>query len=246
MILSGTAIVRAVEDRAITIDPFNLEQVNPASYDLTLGDEMCVYVTSGCDRAREGDEVRSWYNLPDAPSVLDSKRENYFYRCKLAPDGFTVGSHRGDRPRVYLMHTRERIHTRRFVPVIDGKSSLGRLGLAIHITAGYGDPGFDGQYTLEVVALGENVKLYPGMRIAQVRFHQLEHHGVVAPNYQTNGNYTGQASRGPVPSRSYLQFSREPKTDPAPAPPGSGEHPAVRVSCNICSRPDCDTPNGKH
>lgn len=245
MILSGTAIERAVEDRAIVIDPFRLEQLNPASYDLTLGDELCVYVNSGADRAREGEPVRSWYHLPEPPAVLDSKCENHFYRAKLSPDGFTVGSHRGDRPRVYLMHTRERIWTRRFVPVIDGKSSLGRLGLAIHVTAGYGDPGFDGQYTLEVVALGESVVLYPGMRIAQIRFHQLEHHGVMAPDYQKSGHYTGSASLGPVPSRSYLQFSREPKTDPAPAPSSSGEHAAVRP-CRICSRPDCDTPNGKH
>ncbi len=228
MILSGSAIQRAIEDRAIDIDPFNLEQLNPASYDLTLGDELCVYVNSGADRVHEGAPVRYWYNLPDAPAVLDAKRESYAYRATMSPDGFVVGSHRGDRPRVYLMHTRERICTRRFVPVIDGKSSLGRLGLAIHITAGYGDPGFDGQYTLEVVALGESVKIYPGMRIAQVRFHALEHHGVVAPNYQTHGHYTGKASRGPVPSRSHLQFEREPKTDPAPAP-GSGEHVAVKL-----------------
>lgn len=225
MILSGSAIQHAIEERSIVIDPFNLEQLNPASYDLTLGDELCVYVTSGADCCREGEPVKAWHQLPDAPPVLDTKSDCYAYRAKMSPDGFTIGSHR---PRVYLMHTRERIATRRFVPVIDGKSSLGRLGLAIHVTAGYGDPGFDGQYTLEVVALGEGVKIYPGMRIAQVRFHQLEHHGFDAPNYQDSGHYTGRASMGPVPSRSYLQFSREPKTDPAP-PPGSGEHAAVKL-----------------
>lgn len=221
MILSGTAIERAIEDRAIAIDPFNLEQLNPASYDLTLGDELCVYVSGGTDRSREGGMVRSWHDLPPPPAALDARTENAFYRCRMSPDGFTVNA--AIQRRVFLMHTRERICTRRFVPVIDGKSSLGRLGLAIHVTAGYGDPGFDGQYTLEVVALGESVQLYPGMRIAQVRFHQLEHHGVIAPDYQKSGHYVGQASMGPVPSRSYLQFSREPKTDPLPEPDPQSE-----------------------
>lgn len=237
MILSGANIAGRVAAGDIVIDPFDPRQLNPASYDLTLGDELCAYVASGADRSREGYKLRSSIELPSPPLALDARCENNSYLARLSPEGFRVVP-----GRVHLMHTRERVWTRRFVPVIDGKSSLGRLGLAIHVTAGFGDPGFDGQFTLEVVALGEAVVLYPGMRIAQLRFHMLE--GVA--DYQRSGHYVGSAAIGPVPSKSYLQFEREPKTDPAP-PPGSGEHPAVVAGpCRVCNRPDCESPNLKH
>ncbi len=224
MILSGPTIAGAVHVGKIAIDPYDPGLINPASYDLTLGDELRVYVTSGADRSREGNVVRSWTELPLPPPCLDSKQPNSSYLARLSPEGFRVGSS-ADRPRVFLMHTRERICTHKYVPVIDGKSSLGRLGLVIHATAGYGDPGFDGQYTLEVVALGEGVILYPGMRIAQVRFHQLEQ-GAHSYGYEVHGHYVGEASMGPVASRSYKQFDRDPKTDPVP-PPGH---------CRVCDK----------
>jgi dCTP deaminase len=105
--------------------------------------------------------------------------------------------------RLYLMHTRERICTRKYVPIIDGKSSIGRLGVLVHVTAGYGDPGFDGQYTLEVTSIAHTVVLYPGMRIAQMRFHAIQ--GDVA-DYQERGSYTGADAVGPVRSASWRQF----------------------------------------
>lgn len=229
MILGSLAIEAAVADGSIRIDPYNPDQLNPASYDLTLGDELCVYVNSAADRRLEGQPVNNWYQLPDPPAAINVKQQPHAFRALIDPEkGFRVGW--TQRRRVFLMHTRERIWTLGYVPVIDGKSSIGRLGLAIHITAGYGDPGFDGQYTLEVVALGEDVILFPGMRIAQVRFHQVH----AQRGYR--GNYTGAAAMGAQPSKSYAQFTTEAKTDPAPAP----------VACLVCSNPWCDNPNGKH
>jgi dCTP deaminase len=93
------------------------------------------------------------------------------------------------------MHTLERVWTRRFVAVLDGKSSLGRLGVSIHQTAGYGDPGFDGHYTLEMTTIYP-VRLRVGMRVAQMRFHEP-----VGETLTYAGRYTGLNAVGPVAAR---------------------------------------------
>jgi len=89
------------------------------------------------------------------------------------------------------------------VPVIDGKSSIGRLFIAMHITAGYGDTGFNGQYTLEVTAV-HPVIVYPGMRFCQMRFHTTV--GEVLDYANCDSHYTGANAMGPVASQAYKQF----------------------------------------
>lgn len=182
-ILTGPAILEAVDTGRIAIEPFDPKQLNPASYDLRLGDHV------------------KRYNLEQLPFSshygLDTQKNNGTTSSVLAEDGTVLV------PGVlYLMHTIERVCARQHVAVIDGKSSLGRLGVFVHATAGYVDPGFNGQYTLEVTVV-HPVVLYPGMRIAQVRFQTLA--GDIW-DYQQMGHYTGKASMGPVPSMSYKQF----------------------------------------
>lgn len=174
MILTGPAILSAVRAGDIEIEPFSNEQLNPASYDLRLGKQVLLY---------------------EDAAIMDSKKEHRTRRLTIDDDGFVLHP-----DTLYLMHTEERIFTGNYVPVIDGKSSIGRLGISIHQTAGYGDPGFDGQYTLEVTSL-HYVRLYAGMRIAQIRFHALLG-GVV----QYDGNYKESTAMGPVASRSWRQF----------------------------------------
>jgi len=178
MILTGPAIREYVKAGTIEIDPYVPEHVNPNSVDLTLGDEVVIYSRCGED------------NL-----LLDAAREN--------PTATMIINGWFDlQPgQLYLMHTVERVYTDVFVPIIDGKSSLGRLGVSIHQTAGYGDTGFNGQYTLEVTVVGHAVRLYAGMRIAQMRFHTV--HGEIE---LYGGNYVEEAARGPVASRSWRQF----------------------------------------
>jgi dCTP deaminase len=176
-ILSGSYIRDAVKRGEIKIDPFREEMINPASIDLTLGDEVAFYQNS------------------DEYYTLDARCENKVRRERMAPSGYQLQPRCG-----YLMHTVERVGSPCYVPVLDGKSSLGRLFVQVHATAGYGDPGFYGQWTLEVTVT-HPVRLYPGMRIAQMRFHKIE--GAVSL-YQ--GNYTGEGATGPVPSRSWRQF----------------------------------------
>jgi dCTP deaminase len=178
VILSGASIDAAVAAKQIEIDPYDARQLNPASYDLTLGDRVLTYE----------DDVVGPFSVKQEPTTREHN---------IDPDfGFWLRRGVG-----YLMHTRERIRTDHFVPVIDGKSSVGRLFIQVHMTAGYGDPGFNGQYTLEVVSLCRDVRLYAGMRIAQMRFHSVL--GGI-PLYK--GNYTGEAAMGPVASKIWRSF----------------------------------------
>lgn len=238
MILSGAIIAHAEREAlGISIEPFDPALVNPSSYDLTLGDEACVY-TQAAQREPSPESrrvcYRSWSELPHQPAALDAGKRNHSFRFRLDPGGFRVGGVSQHR-RIFLFHTRETIAPGlEHVAVVDGKSSLGRLGLVVHATAGYVDPGFSGQITLEVSALGEDVIVYPGMRIAQVRFVRMETVPDLRINYALHGHYVGEASRGPVPSRSYLQFDREPKTEPAPPP-----------SCSTAGCPDPGSYNPK-
>ncbi len=173
MILSDTEIQRAISSGVIEIDPFVPEHVNPVSVDLTLGDEVLFYV-----------------------GVLDVRKKPKTRELRIPPGGIMLQPGTG-----YLMHTVERVHTRKYVPVLDGKSFIGRLFMSVHETAGFGDPGFDGQYTLEVTVT-HPLRVYAGMRIAQMRFHTIM--GDVEKPYA--GNYVGEGSRGPVASRAYRQF----------------------------------------
>lgn len=206
-ILSDKSIEAAVRSGSIQIDPWTSSQLNPTSYDLTLGTGVTVY--------------DDWVEIDKSDAQLST---NYVYDGTEITRKDTVFNLRGGEPDVtrlsmgpergwllkpgigYLMHTQERITTSSYVPIVDGKSSIGRLFIQVHITAGYGDPAFDGQYTLEVVAQ-HPIRVFPGMRIAQIRFHTIE--GEVGSLY--SGNYVGERALGAVPSRAWRQFQKEGK-----------------------------------
>jgi dCTP deaminase len=196
-ILSGPRIEQMVKEGWIEIDPFDRTRVNPASIDLTLGREVAVYERWSLYLSVDG-QLRSPDScLSASDEEMDVKEEPKVLRYAMGDGGLLL------RPGIlYLMHTAERVKTNEFVPVLDGKSSIGRLGIVIHLTAGYGDPGFDGQYTLEVTAV-HPVRVYAGMRFCQMRFHELSGPQL---NYQETGNYQGDDAHGPVPSKAFKQF----------------------------------------
>lgn len=212
-ILSGSAIKEFVEAGRIKIDPFREDRLNPGSYDLTLGRKVAVYRTVTCGdfgKVRpdgvfgEGLYSNSAGN-PNRPvpgrklvpnGYLDAAIDNDILSHELEP-----GEAIFLRPGIgYLMHTEERVWTDSFVPVLDGKSSIGRLFAVMHVTAGYGDANFSGQYTLEVVVT-HPVILYAGMRCCQIRFHTI-----VGRKDQYDGNYKGEDARGPVASKAWKQI----------------------------------------
>jgi len=168
-ILTGNEIRSEVERGIINILPFTESQVNEASYDLCLGGEIIEYAVKDIDTL----------------GVAETKHKlSYGDSIVISP-----GSS-------YLMHTVERIHTENYVGVLNGKSSLGRLFVMVHCTAGYIYPGFDGQYTLEV-SCAFFTRLVIGMRIAQVHFHTV---AGLPVSYKNKGHYVGDRSKGAIPS----------------------------------------------
>jgi len=144
MILSGSEILHRIGED-IEIDPFHQSQLNPNSYNLTLHNELMVY-----------EEV-----------VLDMRKANRVRRLEIPDDGLVLAPNQ-----LYLARTAQRTETHNLVPMIEGRSSVGRLGLFVHVTAGFGDVGFCGFWTLEMFAI-QPVKIYPGVPICQIFYHEI-------------------------------------------------------------------------
>lgn len=204
-ILTGHELRAQVATGRISVTPFRESRVQPNSIDLTLGDGVCVYRQVTCiHRDREERPVlqatsfdTSRYFIPFS-GVLDTRLQNPTERFTMDESGWLI------QPGIlYLMHVVEVLHAPKLVMELDGKSSLARLGITVHFTAGFAETGFHGQYTMEVSGM-HPVRVYPGMDIAQVIFHTVE--GEVE-DYKKRGNYVGQAAMGAQPSRSWKQFS---------------------------------------
>lgn len=203
MILTGPEIAKQYKAKKIVITPFKKGRINPNSYDLSLGGEVGVYpdwVECFPNSKAKVEDGSKFIPIPDA--ILDTKKKPNYQK-------FTIDSEVGWvlRPGIgYLMHTAEVVTSSAFVSVLDGKSSIGRLFASVHETAGYIDIGFNGQVTLEVT-VKHALRVYPGMRFCQIRFHVPE--GEIL-NYgkapQTQSHYKGENAKGPVPSMVWKQF----------------------------------------
>jgi dCTP deaminase len=144
MILSGQEIAARLGGD-IKIDPYNATALNPNSYNLTLHDELMVY-----------EEL-----------VLDMAKANRVRRIPIPREGIVLSPNQ-----LYLGRTAERTETHNLVPQIEGRSSVGRLGLFVHVTAGFGDVGFVGHWTLEMFAV-QPVRIYAGVPICQIFYHEI-------------------------------------------------------------------------
>lgn len=173
MILSGREIARHM-GHEIIIEPFHPKQVNPNSYNLTLADELMVY---------------------DEP-VLDMKKRNTGHILKIPAEGYLLQPNT-----LYLGRTREYTKTDCFVPMLEGRSSIGRLGLFIHVTAGFGDVGFAGYWTLEMFCV-QPIRIYAGVEICQIYFHTV----LGEADKYTHGKY--QNNEGIQPSLLYKDFEK--------------------------------------
>lgn len=196
MILSGEEIANEIGRGNITVRPFTSKRLNPASLDLTLGTLVKVYDRFTVNSVPWQDPHDGKYVVPFNSHPHDSKQPLPTKSYTIDPEvGWVLN------PGVsYLMHTAESVYTEKYVPILDGKSSIARLFIQVHMTAGFGDPGFDGQYTLEVTSQFP-VRVYPGMGICQIRFHRIE--GKVT-SYQKTGNYRGGLAEGPIESQAHI------------------------------------------
>ena len=190
MILSDVDIRSEIAVGRIEIDPFDETCVQPSSVDLHVDSQFRVFANSRypfIDVRRE---------MPDLTELVDVEGDEPFI---LHPSEFVLGS------------TFERVRLPEdTVARLEGKSSLGRLGLLIHSTAGYVDPGWDGYLTLELSNVANlPITIYPRMRIGQISFFRLST-PARAP-YGAGGRrskYQGQ--RGPTASRFFEEFGEAP------------------------------------
>ena len=146
MILSGKRISNAVETGDIVISPYNPNQLGPNSYDFRLGNRCKTYTNTN----------------------LDSKSFNEYDECTLPNDGLIIEPHT-----IYLVNTEEILGSNKYVPIIRGRSSVGRLGLFVNITADLIDVGSINQLTLQLHSVVP-VRVFPGMLIGQVTFWTID------------------------------------------------------------------------
>lgn len=185
MYLTGPEIVRRVGEGTLVIEPFDKKLAGPNSYDLHLGDKLMRYArgSEGENRlyketvAENGEPIREFrgqrvwdhYVGAYAHGVIDSKFPPDLVEVPLLEAGQGDGGWLLEPGTLYIGSTMERTYTPDLVPMIAGRSSFGRLGVFCHVTAGLGDLGFDGTWTLEL-AVVEPVIIYPGGRYFQVTF----------------------------------------------------------------------------
>lgn len=187
MILTGTEIHKNVSSGLFYIDDFNEERLGPNSYNLRLHPTLVRY-----------DEV-----------TLDCAKQNRHRKLTIPESGFIL------EPGVlYIGMTYERTTTTGpYVPMIEGRSSVGRLGIRVHVTAGFGDIGFDGNWTLEIDVI-HPVKIYPMMEICQIFYHETK--GEITKVYR--GKYQG--STEPLVSQLWREYEgdRTPKREVTTSP----------------------------
>lgn len=159
MILTGPEIRERIGSD-INIQPFNENQLNPNSYNLRLHDTLLTYETMPLDMAKPNPTKE--VIIPDEGIELEPNR-------------------------LYLGRTVERTETFNLVPMLEGRSSVGRLGLFVHVTAGFGDVGFKGYWTLEIFAV-HPIRIYKNIEICQIFYHTIkgEQKMYVSGKYQNN------------------------------------------------------------
>lgn len=171
MILSGKEIQKQLGS-TIFIEPFHEKQLNPNSYNLRLHNELLVY----------------------KDQTLDMKRNNETEKLIIPEEGLLL-----EPSKLYLGRTVEFTKTEKYVPMLEGRSSIGRLGMFIHVTAGFGDVGFAGFWTLEIFVI-QPLVIYPYVEICQIYYHSLEGE---CDKYKS-GKY--QNNEGIQPSLLYKDF----------------------------------------
>lgn len=179
MILTGPEIQRRIDSGEILISPFDPARINPNSYNLSLHNELLVY-ENGCNVAGTV--------MPAIQEPLDIKKPNPTSRISIPEDGLVINP-----GRLYLGRTVEATLTKNCVPMIEGRSSLGRLGIFIHITAGFGDVGFNGYWTLEMSCI-HPVRIYPYIEICQIFYHDVVGDIQLYKSNKYQGNNDIQAS----------------------------------------------------
>jgi dCTP deaminase len=177
MILSDKRILEEMERGTIVIDPFDRKHLGSNSYDVHLGKYLAVYRSD----------------------ILDAREHNAVDHFEIPTTGLILLPHR-----LYLGVTEEYTETHRHVPFLEGKSSIGRLGIDIHATAGKGDVGFCNTWTLEI-SVRQPVRVYCGMPIGQLIYFEVSGDVLTPYSAKASAKYGTRTDR-PVESMMWRNF----------------------------------------
>ena len=187
--LSDNDINKALEDKLIEISPLDTSYIQPSSIDLRVGEEFRVFEN------HKYSHIDPKSPQEDLTTLVEATIDEPFV---LHPGEFVLGT------------TYEKVTlSNKIVARLEGKSSLGRIGLLIHSTAGFVDPGFSGYLTLELSNVANlPIKIYPEMKIGQISFYYLNSPSVSMYGDESYGSkYQGQ--EGPTPSKSHDDFDKK-------------------------------------
>lgn len=180
MILTDAEILREIDRGTIKIEPYNRSDLGSNSYDVHLGATLATYTAS----------------------VLDARAHNEIEHFTIPPEGFVL------RPdMLYLGVTEEYTETLAHVPFLEGKSSVGRLGIDIHATAGKGDVGFCNTWTLEI-SVKQPVRIYAGMPIGQLIYFVVQGECINPYDSKANAKYNTRTVM-PVESMMFKNYDTE-------------------------------------
>ncbi len=179
MILTDIKILEEMKKGTIAIQPFDRKFLGSNSYDVHLGRHLATYKSD----------------------ILDAKEHNQIDHFEIADDGLILLPHR-----LYLGVTEEYTETHAHVPFLEGKSSIGRLGIDIHATAGKGDIGFCNTWTLEI-SVKQPVRVYYGMPIGQLIYFEIS--GDIGTSYKAkeSAKYNTRTDK-PVESMMFKNFQK--------------------------------------
>ena len=179
MILTDAMILQEMEKGTIVISPFDRKHLGSNSYDVHLGRYLATYKND----------------------ILDAKIHNQVEHFEIQEEGLILLPHR-----LYLGVTEEYTETHAHVPFLEGKSSIGRLGIDIHAPAGKGDIGFCNTWTLEI-SVKQPVRVYRAMSIGQLIYFQIAGEIGTAYNAKKSAKYTTRTDR-PVESMMWKNFEK--------------------------------------
>lgn len=177
MILSDQQILNEIQKGTIKVEPFRRECLGTNSYDVHLGPYLAVY----------------------KDPILDSKKHNKIETFEIPDEGFVLLPNE-----LYLGVTEEYTETHAHVPFLEGKSSVGRLGIDIHATAGKGDVGFCNYWTLEI-SVKKPVRIYKNMPVGQLIYFEVQGEVLTPYNTKPSAKYNEKIQR-PVESHMFRNF----------------------------------------
>lgn len=180
MILTDKQIQSAIDDGSIVISPFRKECLGSNSYDVHLSKMFARY----------------------KDAVLDARKHNEVEFFEITDEGLILLPEK-----LYLGVTEEYTETHKHVPFLEGKSSVGRLGIDIHATAGKGDVGFSNTWTLEI-SVRQPVRIYAGMPIGQLIYFEISDEPAVPYSKKPDAKYTERSAR-PIESMMYRNWDEK-------------------------------------